>query len=289
MANRYSCILTFDIEEWFQVENLKGAISHREWSNKKSSVEENVGKILTFLSGQRIKGTFFILGWVAERHPEMVRRIHQQGHEIACHGYNHELMHKLKNSEMRKDVLKSKTILEEIIGEKILGFRAPSFSINDTLIALLEEFGFLYDSSYNPFSLNSRHGQLSVPLNLIKNGLYRLGKNMFEIPISTVRFWEANIPMAGGAYFRIIPFWLLKRLIARKLSVDGNYNFYLHPWELEPGQERVTDIKLNYRLRHYYGLSHTEKKLARLIQFLRDQNVTFLTAREFVEQSVATI
>jgi polysaccharide deacetylase family protein (PEP-CTERM system associated) len=277
-----TCLLTFDIEEWFQVENLKGAISREEWEEKSSTVQKNTACILDLLKKFNIKATFFILGWVAERQPDLVKYIYTQGHEVACHGYGHERANQLKGDDALRDITKSKNILKKIIGEEIVGYRAPNFSISDNILEHLKELNFVYDSSYNPFSLNRRYGSISGSLSKVGEGCYLTEKGIYEIPLSSHSFYNLPIPIGGGAYFRIFPFWLFKSLINRKLQNDPVLNFYLHPWEFEPKQERVKNIRLNYRIRHYYGLKNTEKKLEKLILFLKGLDCEFLTIHQYV-------
>jgi len=275
-------LLTFDIEEWFQVENLKSAVSRGDWDKKQSSVEQNVDKILELLAEYSVPATFFILGWVAERHPEMIRKIHRNGHEIACHGYGHELTTKLERATLSADIDRARSILEDITGESVVGYRAPSFSVSDTLIELLLEKNFQYDASFNPFSLNNRYGTISKKMVSLENGIYLIDDRLYEIPISTAKIVRMNLPIGGGAYFRIIPFWFFKYMVHKILSTEKFYSFYLHPWEFEPDQERVVDIKLNYKFRHYFGLDKTEIRLKKLIESLKSFSVHFVTAKDFI-------
>ncbi len=153
-------LLSIDVEDWFQVENLKEAIDIDSWSKKTSRIDRNINLILTILGERNIKGTFFVLGWIAEKYPYLIRKIHDEGHEIACHGYNHELVYSLSSDKFHKDVLNTKNILEDIIGEQIIGYRAPSFSITDWAIDILSELGFRYDSSLFLTIAHNRYGRL---------------------------------------------------------------------------------------------------------------------------------
>jgi polysaccharide deacetylase family protein (PEP-CTERM system associated) len=271
MTNNFpnTCLLTFDIEEWFQVENLKGAVHRKEWEQKHSTVAQNTMRILSLLSKYEVSATFFILGWVAERQPELIREIYQQEHEIACHGYGHERANLLEEKRSLDDIARSKLILEKIISDKITGYRAPNFSINDTILDHLKKLDFIYDSSYNPFQLNRRYGKISGELERKSAGCYLTQNGLFEVPLSSYSFKNIPVPIGGGAYFRIIPFPIFKNLVSKKLAQESVYNFYLHPWEFEPEQKLVKGIKLNYRFRHYYGLKHTADKLEKLIVFLK--------------------
>jgi polysaccharide deacetylase family protein (PEP-CTERM system associated) len=286
MPNKNStqaCILTYDIEEWFQVENLKGAISRKDWELQKSTVEKNTDRILGILEEFSIPATFFILGWVAERHPALVKKIHAAGHEIACHGYGHELANRLEESQIRQDIHKSKKILEDLISEPVVGYRAPNFSISDQIISYLKEMDFVYDSSYNPFTLNPRYGSLSVLQKKVAPNCYLIENGLYEIPISYTSIFKFSLPISGGAYFRIIPFWIFKRLINSNQVKNTPNIFYLHPWEFEPEQQRIRNIKWNYQFRHYYGLKNTENKLKKLIVHLKDLKSEFLTMHQYIK------
>lgn len=262
---------------------MKGAISRQEWELKKSTVEKNTDRILGILEEFSIQATFFILGWVAERHPALVKKIHAAGHEIACHGYGHELANILGENQIRQDIQKSKTILEDLISVPVVGYRAPNFSISDQIISYLKDMDFLYDSSYNPFSLNPRYGSLSVLQKKVAPNCYQVGNGLFEIPISYTSIFKFSLPVSGGAYFRIIPFWIFKRLINGNQLKNTPNIFYLHPWEFEPEQQRIRNIKLNYQFRHYYGLKNTEYKLKKLIVHLRNLNGEFLTMQQYIK------
>lgn len=277
-------LFTFDLEEWFQVANLQSEISIKDWSNKKSTIEQNAERILSLLKKYNVPATFFILGWVAERHAEVVLRIKEEGHEIASHGYGHELANQLADEAIYNDILKSKQILEAISGERIDGYRAPNFSINDRVLEHLKNLGFIYDSSFNPFRLNPRYGTLQGLGHKIKAGCFQTKNGLYEVPLSSYSFFKLPVPIAGGAYFRIFPFWFFKSLVKRKLKQEPVFNFYLHPWEFEPEQERVKNIRWDYQFRHYYGLKRTAEKLEKLILFLKEKGSEFLTIREYVDR-----
>ena len=279
-----TCLLTFDIEEWFQVENLKGAISREHWKEMPSTVQKNTGRILDLLERFNINATFFILGWVAERQPDLVKNIYTRGHEIACHGYGHERVNQLEADDALQDISKSKDILESIINKEVVGYRAPNFSISDSILEHLKKLNFTYDSSYNPFRLNTRYGSISGSLKKAGEGCYLIDNGLYELSLSSFNLLKLPIPIGGGAYFRIIPFWIFKWLVNRKLQQEPVFNFYLHPWEFEPEQERVKNIRWDYRFRHYYGLSRTAQKLEKLILFLKDLDCEFLTIHEYVNR-----
>lgn len=282
--HKKSCVLTFDIEEWFQVENLRTASPKKLWETQNSSVFGNTLKILSILEKHQVPATFFVLGWVAQRNPELLKEIASHGHEVACHGFGHDLTYELDEEKLMTDIRQAKQVLSSGVETEIVGYRAPNFSVDDRLLAILKQLGFRYDSSYNPFSLNKRYGSIRGKTVQLSTGCYRTENGIYELPISTLPVFGKPFPIGGGAYFRIFPLWLFQRLVRKKLNLDGYFNLYLHPWELEPEQPRITTIKLNYRFRHYYGLKHTAGKLEEFIQFLHKQKCRFLTMNQYLDQ-----
>jgi polysaccharide deacetylase family protein (PEP-CTERM system associated) len=279
-------LLTFDIEEWFQVENLKAVIRRSDWELIDTSVEKNSSRILEQLKYFEIPATFFVLGWVAERHPDLIRKISDLGHEVACHGYDHDLATSLDDGELFGDIRKAKGILENITGKGVYGYRAPSFSVSDKLLHHLKRLNFLYDSSYNSFGLNNRYGKLDGSLNEIAKDCFLAENGIYEIALSNVSLFSLNVPLAGGAFFRLFPFFVFKQLVRKKIARDGIYNFYLHPWEFEPEQPRMKNIKFNYQFRHYYGLKNTGTKFNKLVEFLKYQGCEFSTIKNYVDKIV---
>jgi polysaccharide deacetylase family protein (PEP-CTERM system associated) len=276
--------LSFDIEDWFQVENLKGAIHSTQWDSCDLRVVNNTRTILELLRKHRTRATFFILGWVAERCPGLVREITAAGHEIASHGYGHELIYTQSPEEFRTDLRRSKELLEGLTGVPVRGYRAPSFSITPETpwaIDILMEEGFRYDSSVFPTSFHNRYGfsgSSRFPF-CFANGLV-------ELPLSTVRFGGRNIPAAGGGYFRLFPY-LFFRHLAQRINDEGRaLVFYLHPWELDPGQPRIP-IRHDYRFRHYVNLHKTGQRLERLLEDFRFAPLTELTAGIIADEGPA--
>ena len=274
-----------DVEEWFQVENLKSAISRDNWETLKSSVALNIDHILELFLKHNVQATFFILGWVAERNPLMIKRIFDNGHEIASHGYGHKISGSLQNGLLREDIQKSKHILEDLTGIPITGYRAPNFSVNDEVIDIIKDLGFTYDSSYNPFQMHSRYGHFDR-YTIRDSNIFNLGNGLFEIPIASYKFGRFHIPIGGGAYFRIFPYVLFKYLALAKGRRDGLYNFYTHPWEFEPDQPRINDISFNHRLRHYTGLKKTANRLEKLIAVFKQKDFKFITMQEYVKAEI---
>lgn len=258
--------LTIDVEDYFQVSNFASLIPFKEWKNYKLRVVENTKRILGILDEYNTKATFFVLGWLAECVPELVREIFEKGHEIASHGYAHKLLYEQDPDGFRSDVARSKHILEGITGSQLNGYRAPSFSItNKTLWALkiLSEEGYKYDSSIFPIQDHDRYGipNASPFLHTI-----RLGENdkLVEFPLSTTKVLGRRFPIAGGGYLRLLPYAFMKWGI-RSINRQGFPAIvYLHPWELDTRQPRV-NVDWFTRFRHYGNISKTEGKLRQLL------------------------
>jgi polysaccharide deacetylase family protein (PEP-CTERM system associated) len=265
--------LSFDVEDWFQVENLKEVVSRAEWESCELRVVHNTGKILALLDRYRTQATFFVLGWVAERYPTLVKEIAGRGHEIASHGYGHELIYQLTPEAFYADTRYSKEILESIIGKPIYGYRAPSFSITPQsawAVDILKGLGFSYDSSIFPTSFHNRYGfNGTSPLPFkFRNGLV-------ELPLSTQKFLGFRFPLAGGGYFRLFPYFYFQNLFRRLNRQNRGIVFYLHPWELDPQQPRK-NVRITYRWRHYINLEKTEGRLERLLKEFKFFPLSFL-------------
>lgn len=260
--------LSVDVEEWFQVENLKGAVARASWPKRESRVEATTDWLLATLAETGTKATFFVLGWVAERSPELVRRIHAEGHEIASHGYGHDLIYTLSPQAFREDLRRSKGILEELTGEPVLGYRAPSFSITDWAVDVLGELDFKYDSSLFLAAAHDRYGRLATTA--IKEAPYfRLPNGLCQVPLSYLSVMDKKIPWAGGGYFRVFPYPIFKWGVKRILQTYGAYTFYIHPWEFDPDQPRIRNIRWSYRFRHYQNLSHTKTRFRDMVSTFR--------------------
>lgn len=257
--------LSFDIEEHFQVSGFASTIARGDWECLESRVEQNVYRILELLASRSVRATFFVLGWVAERHPQLIRRLVAAGHEVASHGYEHQLVTDQSPELFRNDVRKAKCILEDIIGEPVLGYRAPTFTIKaETLWALpiLVEEGYLYDSSIFPV----RHDRYGMPdANPWCHQLMTTAGNLWEVPPTTFKVFGLRVPIAGGGYFRLFPYPILRWML-KQVEADGNpLVLYLHPWELDPCQPRMKGPLLS-RFRHYLNLHKTAERLV----FLQD-------------------
>ncbi len=275
-------VLTFDIEEWFQVENLRAVFPRASWDDRPRRVGDGTRVVLDLLESHGVRATFFVLGWVAEREPALVRDIAERGHEVACHGYGHVLPMQLTEREFRDDLMRSRQALEDITGTPVVGYRAPSFSISERHLKILAEYFFRYDSSFHPFALHRRYGRLAQLGARLRAGVYRTDDGLIELALPVERFGAASFPVSGGGYFRVLPAAVFRRLVARALVRDGHYVMYLHSWEFDPEQPRVTGARLGARFRHYHNLARTLPRMHRLIPLLKGLETRFVTAGEFV-------
>jgi polysaccharide deacetylase family protein (PEP-CTERM system associated) len=268
--------LSIDVEDWFHVENLTPVIARDTWPERELRVVRNTELLLEILGERGVRATCFVLGWVAERRPELIRRIAEAGHEVACHGYGHQLLGKLSINEFREDVRRAQALLEDLIGVAVRGYRAPSFSITDWAIPVLEELGFTYDSSFFPIAMHDRYGWLSgvdpsATVSELRPGFH-------EVAISCLALGRRRVPWGGGGYFRLIPYPVFRAGINRILASGQPYVFYMHPWEIDPDQPRVDGLSRTARLRHYTGLGSAEARLRSLIRDLRWTTVADLLA-----------
>jgi polysaccharide deacetylase family protein (PEP-CTERM system associated) len=252
--------LSFDVEDYFQVSNFESFIRFEDWDKHESHVERNTRVILDVLAEHKIHATFFVLGWVAEKFPQLVRAIADAGHELGTHSYRHRLVYSLDPQEFRRDLRLSIDLIEQAGGQKVLGHRAPSFSITDKslwALDIMQEEGLRYDSSVFPV----RHPRYGIPD--APRAPYEIRNGFWEFPMATFQFGSMKIPVAGGAYFRLYPY-PVTRWGLRRINREGKpLVMYLHPWEFDPNQPRF-DASLNVRLRHYSNLSKTEGRLRRL-------------------------
>ncbi len=256
--------LTVDVEDYFHVSAFEKAIDKADWSNLELRVEANTYRLLELFEQKQAKCTFFTLGWVAERCPNLIKAIVDQGHELASHGFAHQRATEMTPEQFLADVSKSKQVLEDTSGQAIIGYRAPSFSINDSntwVYETLVELGFEYSSSTYPIE----HDLYGVPN--WPRFKYQRDEGIIEIPVPTVRKNERNTGIGGGGYFRLYPYWLSKRRIDNYLNTEQQpYSFYFHPWEIDPKQPRVAGASIKSRLRHYLNLSRMEGKVERLLE-----------------------
>jgi polysaccharide deacetylase family protein (PEP-CTERM system associated) len=261
--------MTIDVEDYFQVSAFEGVAPRHRWDEFESRVCAHTDRLLEIFEEAGVTATFFVLGWVAERNPELVARIADAGHEIASHGYAHRLVYDLTRTAFRDDVRRSKDLLESASGKHVVGYRAPSYSVTPrslwALDVLIEE-GFGYDSSIYPI----HHDRYGIPMSpRAPYVLEREAGVLIEAPGSAVRVGPLNLPIGGGGYFRLLPYgWTRWGIDRVNRSENRPAIFYLHPWEIDPDQPRLPAGRLS-RLRHYRNLDQTENRLKRLLADFR--------------------
>lgn len=271
--------LTVDVEDYFHVSALAGSIPRSRWQEMPLRVEQSTHRLLDLFDTHGVKGTFFVLGWVAERRPALVRELAERGHEVACHGYSHELVYRQSAAEFRDETFKAKHLLEDIVQRPIWGYRAASYSITrESLWALdtVAEAGFRYDSSIFPV----RHDRYGIPD--AETHPHRLktpsGKSLVEFPLTTASLFGYRLPVAGGGYFRLYPY-LLTRAGLRQVNRSGSpFIFYLHPWEIDVDQPKQKAGWLS-SFRHYNNLHKCENRLNRLLCDFRFSTVEAVLER----------
>ena len=283
-SNKRFILFTVDVEDWFQVENFKPYVPFSSWSSYEMRVEENTSQLLDLLElSGNLRATFFVLGWTATRLPKLVKDIHQRGHEVASHGFNHQLCGDQSPKALKNDLSDSKKILEDIIGDSIAGYRAPSFSINENVLNIVQECGFNYDSSYNSFQMNKRYGRMDLSKYKKRGISYELGPMFFELPISNIRVRGSSIPWGGGGYFRLMPSWIYRQGIRRILKRENAYLFYVHPWEIDPDQPKLKTASFSSQFRHRINLASSLKKLTGFLN--RFAHCRFVTCKEYLVEN----
>jgi polysaccharide deacetylase family protein (PEP-CTERM system associated) len=257
--------LTVDVEDYFHVSAFASHIARADWDRMPCRVERNVDAILAILDQHKTHATYFVLGWVAERYKGLVRRIVELGHELASHGYAHQRATEQSRQEFRQDITRAKALLEDVGGVAVQGYRAPSFSIghgNMWALECLREAGYRYSSSIYPI----RHDHYGMP------GAPRFaffpegGRGLLELPVTTVRLFNRNLPAGGGGFFRLLPYSMSRWCLKRVNTVDRQpCLFYFHPWEIDPEQPRIRGLSARTKFRHYLNLDRTEARLRRLL------------------------
>ncbi|HXF46800.1 MAG TPA: XrtA system polysaccharide deacetylase [Burkholderiaceae bacterium] len=259
--------LTIDVEDYFQVWALSPHIARSRWEAMPCRIERNVERLLQLLQENNARATFFTLGWIAERYPGVVRSIVAAGHELASHGYSHCRANEQTPAEFAADIARAKAVLEDIGGTAVHGYRAPSFSIgkgNLWAFDAIAAAGYRYSSSIYPV----RHDHYGMPD--APRFPHRLPNGLIEVPVTTAQFWGRNVPAGGGGYFRLMPYRISRWLIRQVNARDGRPAiFYMHPWEIDPQQPRISGVGLKTRFRHYVNLHRTEPRLAQLLTDFR--------------------
>lgn len=272
--------LSVDVEDWFQVGAFEGVIERGSWGNLTDRVERNCNAILAMFADADVKATFFTLGWVAQRHPDLIRRIAAEGHELASHGWDHARVFTFDKASFAADLEKSKKVIEDASGMAVTGYRAPSFSIDSrtpwAYMALAEQ-GFAYSSSVAPI-VHDHYGWREAPRFAFKPLPW---SDLIEIPVTTAEFAGRRLAAGGGGFFRVLPYAFSRWAIRQVNERDGRPAvFYFHPWEIDPEQPRVTGASLRSKLRHYTNLSGMADKLRQLIDEFEWGRMDILALRE---------
>ncbi|HRM92472.1 MAG TPA: DUF3473 domain-containing protein [Alicycliphilus sp.] len=259
--------LTIDVEDYFQVSAFAPYIQRSNWDSRECRVERNVDQILKLLAEHNVQATFFTLGWIAHRYPKLVRAIVDGGHELASHGYGHERVSDLSERQFFDDIHSAKSLLEDIGGVEVQGYRAPSFSIgSQNLWALdtLQRAGYRYSSSIYPIQ-HDHYGMPDAP-----RFAYEARDGLMEVPPTTMRMFNRNLPSSGGGYFRLLPYALSRWMLRQVNSKDASPAvFYFHPWEIDKNQPRVEGVGLKTRFRHYVNIGRMEQRLGCLLRDFR--------------------
>lgn len=266
MKHKITNAFTVDVEDFFQVEAFSQSIDRSKWDNFTCRVEVNTDSILALLDDANVKGTFFVLGWIAERYPDVVKSIAEAGHEIASHGMTHKLIYKQEQDVFRRETIDSKLLLEDLSQQPVNGYRAATYSItNKSLWALdvLVEAGFTYDSSIFPM----RHDRYGIPDACSLPNILTTpnGSKIVEFPISTVKNKFMTLPIAGGGYFRLFPYMLTRWGLSQINKKQEPFVFYIHPWEVDPDQPRIDNISKFTKFRHYNNLDRCSDRLSKLL------------------------
>ena len=273
-------IFSVDVEDYFHASALSAGVESTGLENLEHRVYDNTQRLLQILNDSGVHGTFFVLGWVAERYAGLVKEIQKEGHEIACHGYSHSVIYEQTPESFREETLKAKKLLEDITGAPVDGYRAASFSITkETLWALdiLAEAGFLYDSSIFPIH-HDRYGIPDAPLEPHVRHLSN-GGSLLEVPMTVAKLGKLSVPVSGGGYFRLFPYWLTRKAAKSVNAADRPCVFYVHPWEIDPGQPRL-DVSGLSKFRHYNNLHKTESRLRKMLADFKFQSMSsYLTEK----------
>ena len=271
-------LLSFDVEDWFQVENLRAIYPPHRWDQQQLRIEIGTRRVLEILRKHRAKATFFTLGWIAQRVPQLVRDIAADGHEVASHGSSHVMPIEQSIDEFRTDIREAKALLEQLTGAPIRGYRAPSFAIDDARLRVVFEEGHLYDSSHNPVALHDRYGKLSGFGRELAPDVREVIGGGYEFSIPLAKLGPLSIPVGGGGYFRLYPGAMFRALARRARNNGGPVVLYLHPWEFDPEQPRVeAQLRASYRFRHYQNLARTSPRLDEFIRSFSQRGARFMS------------
>lgn len=270
--------ISIDLEDWFCVHNLSGVIRKEDWDACELRVLQSTNRLLSLFDKHETRATFFVLGWVAERVPDLIRELEDRGHEIAVHGYDHLLLTEISPQEFEADLARALKVIEQCgVRSRPVGFRAPSFtmvkSTKDWALPILEKYEFKYDSSVFPIGFHPDYGMVDAPLSP-----YKISSGLHEFPMSCLEILGKRFPFSGGGYFRLFPYAYTKYCMQKVNEQGRPAVFYLHPWELDPEQPRVKNLSISRRLRHYRNIDQTELRLDKLLG-----DFEFTTIREVLK------
>ena len=280
--------LTVDVEDYFQVAAFDRLISRDQWADQESRVVGNTNRILDLLEKTRVRGVFYVLGWVARLCPDLVSRIHDQGHVVGSHSFGHRLIYEQTPMEFGMDLALSCDLIQGITGQPVRHFRAPSFSITKKslwAIQILASRGIEFDSSIVPI-YHDRYGIPNTPTSAYRLQFQQSSVN--EFPVSVLPFGSLRIPVGGGGYFRIFPWWFTRWALKRIERTGQSIHFYLHPWEIDPEQPKVQGVGRVARFRHYHNLNKTMGRLERLLDTFSFGNTSYPTGQSLVDMTTAS-
>lgn len=260
-------LASFDIEDWFHAENIKPSLPTANWSRLESRVERNTHELLDILAETQAQSTFFVLGWIARRHPQLVRRIAAEGHEVASHTDVHHQLHRLSRDELVADLARARDTLEQLTGTRVWGVRAPAFTITDGVLDYLAEADYWYDSSFYGFRMHDRYGRLATPI-APEQSVVEVRPGLLELPMPRLMIGPLALPWAGGGYFRLIPYRLYRWGVARRLggAARAPFMFYFHPWELDVAEVPLPNLPRFMKFRAYVGRGRMRRDLRRLLR-----------------------
>jgi polysaccharide deacetylase family protein (PEP-CTERM system associated) len=268
----HTFVASFDIEDWFHAENIRPWLTTSDWNALEGRVERNTHALLDLVAEAGVTSTFFVLGWVARRYPALVRRIVDDGHELASHTDTHKKLWSLSRQDVQAELVRSRDSLEQVAGTRVLGVRAPNFSISDDVLDCMAEAGYWYDSSFFSLRAHGAYGRLNREIDP-DAPVVEVRPGFLELPMSRVRVGRAAIPWSGGAYFRLLPFPIFRRGVAWRLRRQAWFMFYLHPWELDTEEVAPPRLPRLRQLRGYAGRPRVRRDLHSLLSEFGSQRI----------------
>ena len=257
-------LASFDVEDWFHAENVQSRLPTSDWGSLEARVERNTHEVLDLLGDADVKATFFVLGWIAARYPALVRRIAEDGHEVASHSDMHRRLYELSPRDLVADLARARETLEQLVGLPVRGLRAPTFSISDDVLDRVAEAGYWYDSSLYAFGAHDRYGHVSTPIDR-QADVVEIRPGLLELPVSSLLVRGVALPWAGGGYFRLLPYRLFRWGVDKRLRSRSWFMFYLHPWELDAREVPPPGLPRHLRFRAYFGRERVRRDLRKLV------------------------